>query len=136
MKAVTAARPLPALECLRLLKSVPVGRVAFSRNAMPAVEPVRFAVDSGRIFIAVSLVSALCPVLHHCVVAFQADSLGDASQSGWTVTVVGNAGEVNDPALTARLRGMGLSSWAAAETDRFMHISQGIVTGQRLRAAS
>ncbi len=136
MKAVAAARPLPVLECLRLLKSVPVGRVAFSRNAMPAVEPVRFAVDRGHIFIAVSLVSALCPVLHHCVVALQADSLGDASQSGWTVTVVGNAGEVNDPELTARLRGMGLTSWAAAETDRFMHISQGIVTGQRLLAAS
>jgi uncharacterized protein len=136
MKAVTAARPLPVLECLRLLKSVPVGRVAFSRNAMPAVEPVRFAVDRGHIFIAVSLVSALCPVLHQCVVALQVDSLGDASQSGWTVTVVGNAGEVDDPALTARLRGMGLTSWAAAETDRFMHISQGIVTGQRLLATS
>ncbi len=136
MKAVTAARPLPVLECLRLLKSVPVGRVAFSRNAMPAVEPVRFAVDRGHIFIAVSLVSALCPVLHHCVVALQADSLGDASQSGWTVTVVGNAGEVNDPGLAARLRRMGLTSWAAAETDRFMHISQGIVTGQRLSATS
>ena len=27
---------------------------------------------------------------------------------------------------------MGLTSWAAAETDRFMHISRGIVTGQRL----
>ena len=136
MKAVTTARPLPVLECLRLLKSVPVGRVAFSRNAMPAVEPVRFAVDRGHIFIAVSLVSALCPALHQCVVALQADSLGDASQSGWTVTVVGNAGEVSDPALAARLRGMGLTSWAAAETDRFMHISQGIVTGQRLLAAS
>ncbi len=134
MKAVTAARPLPVLECLRLLKSVPAGRVAFSRNAMPAMEPVRFAVDSGHIFIAVSLVSALCPVLQHCVVAFQADSLGDAGQSGWTVTVVGHAGEVHDPVLTARLRGMGLSSWAAAETDRFMHISAGIVTGQRLSA--
>ena len=94
------------------------------------------AVDSGHIFIAVSLISALCPVLHHCVVALQADSLGDASQSGWTVTVVGSAGEVHDPALTARLRGMGLSSWAAAETDRFMHISRGIVTGQRLSATS
>jgi hypothetical protein len=103
---------------------------------MPAVEPVRFAVDRGHIFIAVSLVSALCPVLHHCVVALQADSLCDASQSGWTVTVVGHAGEVNDPALTARLRGMGLTSWAAAETDRFMHISQGIVTGQRLPGTS
>ena len=136
MKAVTAARPLPVLECLRLLKSVPVGRVAFSRNAMPAVEPVRFAVDGGHIFIAVSLVSALCPVLHQCVVALQADSLGDASQGGWTVTVVGNAGEVSDPALTARLRGMGLTSWAAAETDRFMHISRGIVTGQRLLATN
>ena len=136
MKAVTAGRPLPVLECLRLLKSVPVGRVAFSRNAMPAVEPVRFAVDRGHIFIAVSLVSALCPVLHQCVVALQADSLGDASQGGWTVTVVGNAGEVSDPALTARLRGMGLTSWAAAETDRFMHISQGIVTGQRLLATN
>ena len=47
MNAAPIAQPLMAPECLRLLASAPMGRIAYTRNALPAVEPVRFALDSG-----------------------------------------------------------------------------------------
>jgi len=36
-------------ECLKLMASVPVGRVIYTRRALPAVEPVNFALDHGDI---------------------------------------------------------------------------------------
>lgn len=132
MNAVTGPRPLPVLECLRLLRSVPVGRIAFTRNALPAVEPVRFTFDSGRIFFALSWDSALYSAIYQCIVAFQADSTGAADGGGWTVTVIGNAGEVTDPPRVVKLRNTGLGSWVASDRDHFMDIAPGIVTGQRL----
>ncbi|CAG7633372.1 hypothetical protein E143388_07494 [Rhodococcus opacus] len=34
---------LPVAECIRLLRSVPVGRMVFTENAAPALRPVTFA---------------------------------------------------------------------------------------------
>jgi len=36
-------------ECLRLMASVPVGRIIYTRQALPAVELVNFAVDNGEL---------------------------------------------------------------------------------------
>ena len=38
-------------ECLRLMASVPVGRIVYTVRAMPAVEPVNFAFDNRQIVI-------------------------------------------------------------------------------------
>jgi hypothetical protein len=36
-------------ECMRLMASVPVGRIACTRQALPAVEVVNFTIDRGDI---------------------------------------------------------------------------------------
>jgi Pyridoxamine 5'-phosphate oxidase len=41
-------------KCLRLLKSAAVGRIIYTRQALPAVELVNFAVDGGDIVIRTS----------------------------------------------------------------------------------
>ena len=38
-------------ECLRLVGQVPVGRIVYTRQALPAVELVNFALDDGDIVI-------------------------------------------------------------------------------------
>jgi nitroimidazol reductase NimA-like FMN-containing flavoprotein (pyridoxamine 5'-phosphate oxidase superfamily) len=129
-------RTLPAGECLRRLKSVPVGRIAYTKNALPAVEPVKFALDGRHIIIRIDPGSALSTALHHTVVAFEADNMDLENHRGWSVTIVGNAREVIEPSEIARLRALGLESWAAADDDYFVQILPGIVTGQELRAAA
>ena len=47
----SALRQLSRDECLRLMASVPVGRIIYTRQALPAVELVNFALEAGDIII-------------------------------------------------------------------------------------
>ena len=126
---------LPRAECLRLLGTVAVGRISYTRQALPAVEPVNFALDDGGIVIRTDPGGKLAAALRRAVVAFEADDLDPGSRSGWSVTVVGRSQEVTDPGDIARLRKLGLESWAPGAREHFIRIEPGIVTGRRLRPA-
>jgi nitroimidazol reductase NimA-like FMN-containing flavoprotein (pyridoxamine 5'-phosphate oxidase superfamily) len=123
-------------ECLRLMATVPVGRIVYTRQAMPAVEPVNFAVDRGSIVIRTGASGKLAAALLHAVVGFQADDLDPATRSGWSVTVVGRSEEVTDRHEIDRLGTLGLETWAPVSPDHFIRITPGMVTGRRLRAAA
>src|ERR1700751_5489113 len=110
-------------ECLRLMASVPVGRIIYTRQAMPAVELVNFALDHADIIIRTDRSGKLAAATRGAVVAFEADQLDQAGQSGWSVTAVGPSSEVTDPGELARLRAIGLTSWAPGERDHFIRIS-------------
>jgi uncharacterized protein len=121
-------------ECLTLMASVPVGRIIYTRRALPAVELVNFALDHGDIVIRTDRGGKLAAAARGAVLAFEADCLDPAGQSGWSVTVIGPSREVTDPAEVARLQTIGLSSWAPGTRDHFIRISPGILTGCHLHA--
>ena len=50
----TSLRQLSRLECLRLVGQVPLGRIVYTRRALPAVELVDFTLDDGDIVIRIS----------------------------------------------------------------------------------
>ncbi len=122
-------------ECLRLMASVPIGRIVYTRRAMPAVEPVNFALDRGGIVIRTHPGGKLAAAISHAVVAFEADEFDFATHTGWSVTVVGTAQEVTDRAEIARLQNIGLASWVPGTHRHFVRIKPGIITGRRLRGA-
>lgn len=119
-------------ECLRLLESVPVGRIVYTRRAMPAVELVNFALDDGDIVIRTDASGKLAAATHGAVVAFEADTIDYGLRRGWSVTAVGYSREVTDPADIARLREAGPEPWAPGEREHFIRITPGILTGRRL----
>ncbi len=127
---------IPADECLRLLTSVSVGRIAYTKRALPAVEPVRFAVDGDEIVIRIDTGSTLSATIPDTIVAFQAEHLDDETRTGWTVNVVGSAHEVTEPSDMARLHGTEPPTWALARGDQFIRIAPGIVTGRELMVAA
>jgi hypothetical protein len=129
-----ALEQLPRDECLRLMASVPVGRVIYTRRALPAVELVNFALDRGDIVLRTDRSGKLAAAARGAVVAFEADCLDQAHRAGWSVTAIGRSREITDPAEIARLRTIGLSSWAPGEREHFIRISPGILTGRYLRA--
>jgi nitroimidazol reductase NimA-like FMN-containing flavoprotein (pyridoxamine 5'-phosphate oxidase superfamily) len=124
---------LSRAECLRLLATATIGRIGYTRQALPAVEPVNFALHDGVIVIRTNAGGKLAAATRRAVVAFQADDLDPVLRSGWSVTVVGVCEEVTDAGDIARLDNLGLESWAPGTRDRFIHIEPGIVTGRRLR---
>jgi len=121
-------------ECLQLMASVPVGRIIYTRQALPAVELVNFAIDNGDIIIRTDHSGKLAAATRGAVVAFEADSLDADRQVGWSVTIVGQSQEVTDPDEIGRLEQMGLSSWAPGERQHFIRIRPGILNGRRLSA--
>jgi uncharacterized protein len=121
-------------ECLRLLGQVPVGRIVFTRQALPAVEVVNFAMDDGDIVIRTGSGGELAAATRGAVVAFEADSVDMAAHAGWSVTIVGYSHAVLDGAEFSRLELAGLEPWAPGERDHFIRIAPTIVNGQRLAA--
>jgi len=99
-------------ECLQLMASVPVGRIIYTRQALPAVELVNFAIYNGDIIIRTDRSGKLAAATRGAVVAFEADSLNTEQHVGWSVTVVGQSQEVTDPDEIDRLAQIGFSSWA------------------------
>lgn len=101
-------RPLPRERALRLLGTVPMGRIAFSWRAMPAIRPVNHIVDDdGRIIIRSleggSIVTAT-DAERGSVVSYEADNLDSENRTGWTVMVTGLARIVDDPVRVAAYR--------------------------------
>jgi len=120
-------------ECLRLMASVPVGRIVYTVRAMPAVEPVNFVLHNGQVLFRTEAGSKLAAAVSNSVVAFQADELDYVTHTGWSVTIVGTAQEVSDPAEMTRLQEAGLVTWAPGGRKHFVRIKPGVITGRRLR---
>ena len=128
----SALRDVSRNECLMLLASVPVGRIIYTRRALPAVELVNFALDHGDIVIRTDQSGKLAAATRGAVVAFEADQLDLAGQAGWSVTAIGPSSEVTDPDELVRLRAIGLKSWAPGTRDHFIRISPVMLNGRRL----
>jgi hypothetical protein len=100
------------------------------------VELVNFALDHGDIVIRTDHSGKLAAATRGAVVAFEADQLDLDARSGWSVTAIGPSSEVTDPGELARLRAIGLSSWAPGTRDHFIRISPVMLNGRHLHADS
>jgi hypothetical protein len=123
---------LTVSECLRLMASVPLGRIIYTRRALPAMELVNFALSGGDIVIRTDPRGALAAAIHHAVVAFEADEVDKATGRGWSVLAIGQSLEVTDPEDIARLRGIGLRPPGPGGREQFIRLTPGILSGRRL----
>jgi len=114
------------------MASVPVGRIIYTRQALPAVELVNFGLDGGDIVIRTDRSGKLAAAARGAIVAFETDSIDPAAQAGWSVTAIGPAQEVTEPDEIARLEQAGISSWAPGNPAHFIRITPGIINGRRL----
>jgi len=120
-------------ESMTLLGSVPLGRIVFTARALPAVRPARHIVDDDHVIVcADGGVAVISPKPGTgTVVAYQTDAIDPADNLGWSVTVVGMAHWVTDPAAADAFR-RALRHWADGSDDQIISISPGVVTGFRL----
>jgi uncharacterized protein len=123
-------------ECLRLLASVPVGRLVFTEHALPAITPVNFLVHDDAVVIPHDESGELAAAADGDVVAFEADEFDATTRSGWSVTVVGRTALVTDAALVTKLSALQFAEWASGECSRFTRIQVAHVAGRRIDTAS
>lgn len=131
-----AFRALDRQECLRLLAKVPVGRVVYTQQALPAVLPINFSLDTdASVLLRTSRDSDLVRAIDGVVVAFEADEFDAATRSGWSVVVTGHASVVTDPAEHERLSQTGPASWMPLRDPVVVRIGSEMVTGRELRGS-
>ncbi|MFJ1566686.1 pyridoxamine 5'-phosphate oxidase family protein [Streptomyces erythrochromogenes] len=131
-------RELDRAEALMLLATVSLGRIVFTRHALPAVRPVNHFVDGEDIIVRIheggALGSLAAPAeAPGVVVAYEADVIDPDTHLGWSVVVTGYARPVADADDADRYADL-LSPWVGPPTTGALRIRPDLVTGFRLEA--
>ncbi|MFD9354428.1 pyridoxamine 5'-phosphate oxidase family protein [Streptomyces sp. NPDC060031] len=131
---------LGADEALRLLGTVELGRIVFTRHALPAVRPVNHRLDAGDIIVQVQDGSTLAALLAAqgdagVVVAYEADAIDQGERLGWSVVATGYATAVTIPSEIERYAHL-LQPWVEGTASGAIRIRPDLVTGFRLRESS
>ncbi|MDQ3157544.1 MAG: pyridoxamine 5'-phosphate oxidase family protein [Actinomycetota bacterium] len=92
-------REMSRTECLELLASHRVGRVAYCDDLGPVVLPVNYVMDKESVLIQVSPHSTLARNLRSGRASFEVDDFVVYNQSGWSVLVRGDAAHVESADL-------------------------------------
>jgi hypothetical protein len=117
-------------ECWEVLKTARVGRVLYTRNAMPLAHPVPFALHRGLIVFSLDPVTAARIVrLGHDVGAFQVDDLAGSGVATRSVTVHGELGLL-EPGQVAAVEGRGLPAHGGDAV--YAYIVPEVIAGSRL----
>ena len=119
-------------ECLTLMGSVPLGRLVFTDRALPAIQPVNFALDGEEVIIRTSSGSKLAAATRRAIVAFEVDSFDERTETGWSVTVIGQAVQITDPVRLQQVRRLPLQPWSPGDRDHYIGVSAEQITGRRI----
>jgi nitroimidazol reductase NimA-like FMN-containing flavoprotein (pyridoxamine 5'-phosphate oxidase superfamily) len=128
-----AAQPLGRDTCLRLLRSVVVGRVAWADNdGRVTVLPVNFVVDGDFVVFRTAEGGKLAAVQERRLLSFEGDDVEPGLQTGWSVLVSGTAQVVTDTATIDRLERLPLAPWLSMPQSYFVRLCPEEITGRRL----
>ena len=123
---------LDQAECLDLLSTAAIGRVAFTEGALPAIQPVSFRLDGGQVLIPTRYGSKVAAASRAAVLAFEVDDVQPANRTGWNVTIVGPSRLISDPRMVADLDRAGPRPWPTSGDRCYIAISVQIVRGRRV----
>lgn len=87
---------LAAEQCLELLTTSRLGRIAVTIGAVPAIFPVDYLLHDGQVIFRAGVGTNLHRAAANKVVAFEVDDVDLSSREGWSVVAVGMARDVKD----------------------------------------
>ncbi|MCL5948715.1 MAG: pyridoxamine 5'-phosphate oxidase family protein [Actinobacteria bacterium] len=124
--------------CIDLLKSVGVGRIGITLDALPIILPVNYIYMNlgpdldGCILFRTDPGTKLDAAFRHSVVAFEVDQIDYDKEEGWSVLVIGSAEVVDDSILEDRAMTSGLHPWSGGMKTHMVAITPKIVSGRRI----
>jgi nitroimidazol reductase NimA-like FMN-containing flavoprotein (pyridoxamine 5'-phosphate oxidase superfamily) len=118
-------------ECIRLLQTARIGRVAVNIGDATAVLPVNFVMLGADILFFTGTGVKLNAALSATAVSFEADEIDVGAHTGWSVLAVGNA-ERTDGRLRPRVEALGLYPWAAGQRPHLVRIRPTFLSGRRV----
>ena len=127
-------------QCLTLIAGGGIGRIAYAGRSGPVVLPVNYALRDGAVVFRTAPNGPLDEDLRTGItgadykVAFEIDSIDQASRQGWSVLIQGPAHHVTGAEEEA-VRQAGVESWAPGDRELFVRIVPSRVTGRRVGPA-
>jgi uncharacterized protein len=119
-------------ECFGLLAGQRLGRVVLVDDRGPLALPVNFVVDHHTVLFRTDEGTKLEVASRGAPVAFEVDGIEEATRTGWSVLVRGEATEVTDPTELARVRKLPLYAWAPGAKTRYVRVLPTVLTGRRI----
>ena len=98
----------------------------------PLALPVNFVLDEYTVLFRTDEGTKLDVAVRLGPVAFQIDGVDQATRTGWSVLVRGEAKEVTDPAELALVRRLPLYPWAPGAKGHYVRILPSSLTGRRI----
>jgi uncharacterized protein len=129
---VTVLENLDAEECLRLIATQAIGRVAFVVDGEPAVLPVSFALVGDLVVFRTALGSAFDILVRDAEVVFEVDQADPAYHSGWSVVGRGRAHGLERLMPQAELERLALRPWGLATPPGWIGVRLQEMTGRRI----
>lgn len=123
-------------ECLSLLRTVEIGRVAVvTADGRPEIFPVNFVVHERTVAFRTGspTILARAPLGH---IAFEADQIDTATREAWDVVVSGEGADVTDSLDqgSTGVRSERVQPWAPGHNDRWIAMVNPTFHGRRLYA--
>jgi uncharacterized protein len=119
-------------ECFGLLAGQHLGRVLLVDDRGPIAVPVNFVLDRHTVVFRSGEGTMLDVALRGAPVAFEVDGADEATRTGWSVVVRGEATEITDPDDLARVRQLPLHAWAPGVKTHYVRIPPSALTGRRI----
>jgi nitroimidazol reductase NimA-like FMN-containing flavoprotein (pyridoxamine 5'-phosphate oxidase superfamily) len=131
-REITQLVTLSQAEAVALLDTQQVGRLVYTRRALPAVTPVNYALRDHAIWVWTASASSMAQAVRGAVVAFEVDRLDESTRSGWSVTVLGVAELVTEHGEIDRALANGPEPWVPGRKEHLIRIPLEVVTGRRV----
>jgi len=121
-------------DCLDLLRSSDVGRLAISRTAHPDVFPVNYAVDGGAVVFRTAPGTKLDSLTRNRDVTFEVDGYHGATGDAWSVIIKGRAERVTAPHDLFDVADLPLFPWHRGPKPHVVRIVPVEMSGRRFHA--
>jgi len=130
---MTADAPVIALsesECLSLLRTAQIGRLALAVGGELDIFPINFVLDEeGRVVFRTAPGTKLAELVIHPDVVFETDHVEDDEL--WSVIVKGRAERLETRADIAAAEALPLRPWVPTVKEHFIRIQPSWITGRR-----
>jgi nitroimidazol reductase NimA-like FMN-containing flavoprotein (pyridoxamine 5'-phosphate oxidase superfamily) len=118
-------------ECLSLLRTTTVGRLAIAGDEHPEVFPINYVVDHGTVVFRTAPGTKLAGLTAHRSVTFEADAYDAAEGEAWSVVIKGAAVPIASVHERVESLDLPLFPWHAAPKPHFVRIEPVTITGRR-----
>jgi hypothetical protein len=121
---------LERAECLRLLATATMGRLAYVHSGIPAVIPVNVALAEDTLLFRLGTGGALAAIYARQPVTLEVDAIDLDACCGWSINITGSPLEI--AAATAASAGQELRSWLRPNATRLFRLGTEHLEGRRL----